>query len=152
MLSNLPWAGWSLEKPTYRERTVMKKNCGSKCFLGKNKSFPICTRGTCQENDKGLWAAYVRAREFGSKNKIKKSKKHPQKVYRKIAQKSRKMLKSRGYDVGKTLRNKRMRLRRTRHRGGAEGIVIEEGTGLNNFFHNIGVNPPSAPGETLFAQ
>jgi len=105
---NLPWAGWSNMKPTYKERTIMKKNCGSKCFLGPNKSFPICTAETCDINEKGIWASYIRSREWGSKNKKKKSGKYSQKIYRKIAQKSRKMLKKRGYDVGKTLRKKRM--------------------------------------------
>ncbi len=103
---NLPWAGWSSMKPTYHEKTVMKKNCGTRCFLGPKKAFPICSRGTCKVNDKGVWAAYVRSREYGSK--LKKSRKYSQRVYKNIAQKSRKMLKKRGYDVGKTLRKKRM--------------------------------------------
>lgn len=148
---NLPWAGWSTAKPSYRERTVMKKNCGSRCFLGPKKSFPICSRGTCEVNDKGVWAAYVRAREWGSKNKKKKSGKHSQKVYQKVAQKSRKMLKKRGYDVGKTLRKSRMRMRMRRGGDGSKGLVaVEDGAALNKFFGNIGVNHPATPDESLF--
>ena len=91
-MKNTPWSGWSLKNPSYHQRTVMKKNCGSKCFLGADKSFPICDKGTCNINDKGIWAAYVRSREFGSPRKIKTSKKHGKSYYRKIANKSKKML------------------------------------------------------------
>jgi hypothetical protein len=108
---NLPWSGWKLAKPSYKERTVMEDNCGTRCFLGKKKSFPICTRGTCVVNDKGVWAAYIRAREWGSKNKRVKAKNTTQKMYNKIAKITRKMLRERGYDVGKTLRKTRRRQR-----------------------------------------
>lgn len=86
------WAGWKRDKPSTRERTIMKKRCGKKCFLGPNKSFPICNKGTCKINKKGIWAAYIRAREWGSK-KMRVSKKHSKSVYNKIARKSRKLLK-----------------------------------------------------------
>ena len=104
---NLPWSGWTKTKPHYRERTVMKKECGKRCFLGQGKSFPICDKGTCNINDKGIWAAYVRAREFGSKRKVKTSKKHGKSYYRKIANKSKKMLKARGYNVGASAKRSR---------------------------------------------
>lgn len=35
-----------------------------KLFFGPNKSFPICTKNTCKVNKKGVYAAYVRAREY----------------------------------------------------------------------------------------
>ena len=105
---NLPWAGWKNDKPHSRsERNIMKEACGKKCFLGTENSFPICTKGTCDINNKGLWAAYIRAREWGSKNKKKKSSKYSRNYYKKIANKSRKILKKKGYDVGKTLKIRR---------------------------------------------
>jgi hypothetical protein len=51
------WSGWKKVKPSARERTMMKTKCGKKCFLGPNKSFPICNKGTCKINKKGVWAA-----------------------------------------------------------------------------------------------
>ena len=89
----LPWSGWSRVKPTKKERTLMKRKCGNKCFLGPNKSFPICSKGTCKINKKGVWAAYVRAREWSAKT-IRHSKTQSKKVYKAIARKSRKLLKS----------------------------------------------------------
>ena len=56
--------GWSKQQPGTRQRTVMMKKCGKKCFLGPNKSFPICTKNTCKVNKKGVRAAYMRAREY----------------------------------------------------------------------------------------
>jgi hypothetical protein len=88
--------------PGTHERTVMQKNCGSKCFLGPvgESCFPICTKNTCEVNDKGVYAAYVRAREYGSpKMHLKKHKKskiyghnHSKKLYRKIASKAKILL------------------------------------------------------------
>ena len=71
-------AGWAKQAPGTHERTVMKKKCGSKCFLGPiNEScFPICVKGTCKINTKGIYAAYVRAREYGSKRIRSGTKKH----------------------------------------------------------------------------
>jgi hypothetical protein len=89
--------------PGTHERTVMKKECGTKCFLGPtNEScFPICAKGTCKINIKGIYAAYVRAREYGSK-KMRSSgtsngHKHTKKTYQNIATKAKKMLKNRGF-------------------------------------------------------
>lgn len=56
--------GWSQEQPNTHQRTIMMNKCGKKCFLGPNKSFPICTKNTCKINKKGLYAAYIRAREY----------------------------------------------------------------------------------------
>lgn len=33
-------------------------------FLGPKKSFPICNKNTCKLNSKGVYAAYVRSRQF----------------------------------------------------------------------------------------
>lgn len=100
-------AGWKNKAPGTHARTVMQKDCGSKCFLGPvgESCFPICTTSTCKVNDKGVYAAYVRAREYGSPKMKRKSHKkhhlyghnHSKKVYRRIASKAKTMLKKRGY-------------------------------------------------------
>jgi hypothetical protein len=56
--------GWAQEQPKTHQRTIMMKKCGKKCFLGPNKSFPICTKNTCKVNKKGVYAAYIRAKEY----------------------------------------------------------------------------------------
>jgi hypothetical protein len=91
-------AGWSKQSPSTRERKTMKKKCGNKCFLGPtNEScFPICAKGTCKINNKGIYAAYVRAREYGSA-KMRSGHKHTKKIYHKIAARAKKMLKKRGF-------------------------------------------------------
>jgi hypothetical protein len=88
------------------ERTVMLEKCGSKCFAGPvgTKRFHICDAGTCKINPKGVWAAYVRSKEYGSKKMHRKpyittakerkgrKKRFTKKVYNQIASKTRKML------------------------------------------------------------
>jgi hypothetical protein len=66
---NVPWKGWKKEKPGYHQRTVMLKKCGKKCFLGPNKSFPICKKNTCKVSKKGVYAAYVRSRQYRTKGR-----------------------------------------------------------------------------------
>jgi len=56
--------GWSKEKPGTHERTVMLQKCGHSCFLGPNKTFPICTKGTCRINVRGVHAAFSRSRQW----------------------------------------------------------------------------------------
>jgi hypothetical protein len=80
---NVPWRGWKLEKPDYHQKTMMLKKCGKKCFLGPNKSFPICKKNTCKISRKGVYAAYVRARQYHrykiskkAQNRLKTTKKH----------------------------------------------------------------------------
>ena len=75
---------WADGRPNYRQRTIMWKKCGKKCFLGPRKSFPICTKNTCKRNKKGIHAAYVRAEEYITITGKQK--------YRRISQKARKML------------------------------------------------------------
>ena len=77
--------GWSKIQPGYHDRTLMMKRCGKKCFLGPRKTFPICARRTCKRNRKGIYSAYIRAREYMT---IKGNDK-----YRRISSKARKMLK-----------------------------------------------------------
>jgi hypothetical protein len=61
--------GWKLEKPGYKQKTTMMKNCGKKCFLGPNKSFPICKKNTCKVSSKGVYAAYIRSRQYRTKSR-----------------------------------------------------------------------------------
>lgn len=67
--------GWKNEKPGVRQRSIMLKHCGKKCFLGKNKSFPICKKNTCKVSSKGVYSAYIRAQQYHKKNVSKKAKK-----------------------------------------------------------------------------
>jgi hypothetical protein len=107
---HVPWAGWHKSAPFGAQRTRMYKKCGKKCFLGKktpgdkqHPDFPICTKGTCKINPKGVYAAYVRAKEWGNKPRSYKGKGHPrlrQKSYKRIARTAKKMLKKYGYRVG----------------------------------------------------
>ena len=70
---SMPWKGWSRVAPRGHARTVMLRKCGKKCFLGPRKSFPICSKGTCKVNRKGVYAAYVRARQWGKPRSAYKS-------------------------------------------------------------------------------
>jgi hypothetical protein len=74
--------GWKNEKPSYHQRSVMLKKCGKKCFLGTEKSFPICKKNTCKISSKGLYSAYIRARQYSSKGE----------KYRNIAKKAKQMI------------------------------------------------------------
>ena len=76
--------GWSKEKPSFHQKTIMMRNCGKKCFLGPKKTFPICKKNTCKRSRKGIYAAYVRAREYQSRTGSKK--------YSRIANKAKKLL------------------------------------------------------------
>lgn len=68
------WKGWKKEKPGTHQKTIMMKRCGKKCFLGPNKSFPICKKNTCKISKKGVYAAYVRARQYRRYKISKKAK------------------------------------------------------------------------------
>ena len=87
--SHAPWRGWKNEKPGYHEKTVMMKKCGKKCFLGPGKTFPICKKNTCKISRKGVYAAYIRSREYKT---IKGTKKYP-----KITKRAKQLLRSRKY-------------------------------------------------------
>jgi len=80
--------GWKNEKPSFHQRTVMLQKCGKKCFLGKNKSFPICKKNTCKISSKGVYSAYIRARQYSSKgNKYKNISKKAKKILIKMGDK-----------------------------------------------------------------
>ena len=78
--------GWKNQQPGTHQRTVMLQKCGKKCFLGPNKSFPICKKNTCKISSQGLYAAYIRARQYSSKGR----------KYKNIAKKANNMLISMG--------------------------------------------------------
>ena len=98
----VPWAGWGKQAPHGAQRTRMYKKCGKKCFLGKktpgdkqHPNFPICTKGTCKINPKGVYAAYIRAKQWGKKRSSYKGKAKPRlssKTYKRIAKKAEKIL------------------------------------------------------------
>jgi hypothetical protein len=67
------------DAPGTHERTLMRKRCGKKCFLGPNTSYPVCARHTCKITPEGALAAYIRARQW----------KHPT-----IAARARRLIKS----------------------------------------------------------
>ena len=84
---NIPWRGWKTEKPGQHQRTVMLNKCGKKCFLGPNKSFPICKKNSCTISKKGVYSAFIRARQYLSKtgkNKYKNISKKAKKILHKL--------------------------------------------------------------------
>ncbi len=74
--------GWKTQKPGFHQKTVMLQKCGKKCFLGQNKSFPICKKNTCKIISQGLYSAYIRARQYSSKGK----------KYKNISKKAKRMI------------------------------------------------------------
>jgi len=102
---SVPWKGWGKVSPKKtKTRTRMMKRCGKKCFLGPKKSFPICNKGTCKVNSKGVYSAYIRARQWGKPRSTYKTSKptHSRKVYKKIQKRAKTILKNRfGIIVGK---------------------------------------------------
>ena len=81
-----PTKGWSNLKPSRRQRTIMLKKCGKKCFLGSYKSFPICKKNTCKVSSKGVYSAYIRSRQYRTRGN----------KYRVVSKKAKKMLISKG--------------------------------------------------------
>ena len=70
---NVGWKGWKRERPNSHQKTQMLKKCGRKCFLGPKKSYPICKKNTCRRSRKGIYAAYVRSRQYHKRNISKKA-------------------------------------------------------------------------------
>ena len=106
----VPWAGWGKIAPKGSERTRMKKRCGKKCFLGPDKSFPVCAKGTCKVSAKGAYAAYIRAREWGKPARSYRGLARPsmkRSVYTRVARKAKSILRKKGYKVGKSDRRRR---------------------------------------------
>ena len=115
----IPWAGWAKLAPKGKQRKTMKKKCGKKCFLGPKESFPICKKNTCKVIDQGLWAAYIRAKEWGkpkSSYKGKAKPRHSRSVYTRAARNAKKMLEKRGYKVGKSATRKKRKSRNKKRR------------------------------------
>ena len=115
---SVPWNGWGKLAPHGVQRTRMYKKCGKKCFLGtktrgdkQHPDFPICAKGTCKINKKGLWAAYIRAREWGKKRSSYKTSKPSFKrsYYTRISRKAKRMLEKIGVKVGQKNRTKKYR-------------------------------------------
>lgn len=101
----VPWKGWHKKAPFGKQRTRMYRKCGSKCFLNKKSlGFPICNKGTCDISSKGLWAAYIRAKQWGNAKQSYKGRSKPRlsrKSYKRVANKARRMLTRRGFKVGR---------------------------------------------------
>ena len=107
----VPWAGWHKKAPFGKQRTEMYKRCGKKCFLGSktpddksHPDFPICNKGTCKINPKGVYSAYIRSKEWGNKKSTYKGKGHPRlkkNNYKTIGNKAKKILKKFGIKIGK---------------------------------------------------
>ena len=100
---SVPWKGWAKKSPNMHQRRSMKKRCGKKCFLGPKVSFPVCAKDTCKVNSKGLWAAYIRAKEWGKPRRSYRSKarpRHRRSDYTRVANKAKKELNNRGCKVG----------------------------------------------------
>jgi hypothetical protein len=56
--------GWKKLSPGVTERRKMLATCGKRCFLGPKMSYPICVRGTCKVDRRGVQSAYNRARQY----------------------------------------------------------------------------------------
>ena len=92
---SVPWAGWGKLAPNTKQRKKLLDKCGKKCFLGPDLSFPICPKNSCKVNKKGLYAAYIRSRQWGKKSSSYKGKSRPrrkQSVYNRISRKAKKLL------------------------------------------------------------
>lgn len=88
---------WKKDAPNDKERALMLKKCGKKCFLGPGTSFPICTRKTCDINRRGVQSAYSRAREWAAITAKKKHTSENAKAYRKyveVAKRAKRILKN----------------------------------------------------------
>ena len=134
----------------------MLKKCGSKCFLGKrgSESFPICAvrgnRISCQPNDKGLWAAYIRAREWGKSRRTYKGKARPRyrrRTYTNVARKARAMLRKRGQYVGGGGGGASRTTSKYVGRGGGGAVTVHPhiGPGFQEF--GAGKGRPRAPSD-----
>ena len=84
---------WSRDSPNGRERTKMAKKCGErKCFLGPNKSFPICRKNTCTRDMRGVRAALYWAQSLrdtrGDKRKYAEIQKKAEEILRRSTRRS----------------------------------------------------------------
>ena len=68
--------GWGKKSPrTRRERQRVYDKCGRKCFLGKDLSFPVCSKYTrkCKRDRAGVCAARYRADQYDHKEIARKA-------------------------------------------------------------------------------
>jgi hypothetical protein len=59
--------GWDDRAPmTKKERAKVAKKCGSRCFAGPNRSYPMCSKDSrvCGTDCMGARAAFSRARQY----------------------------------------------------------------------------------------
>jgi hypothetical protein len=105
------WAGWRGKSPNKTQRRKMMKRCGKKCFLGPNLSFPICAKGTCRKNKRGIMSAYIRAKQWGKHKSFYKNywgkPRMKRKVYTRAAKKARKLMGWKKGGGGKKSRHRR---------------------------------------------
>lgn len=83
--------GWRKQSPGTHERTLMMRRCGKKCFLGPNKTFPICKKRTCKIDRRGVQAAFIRASQWGYKSIARRAKKILKTLKRKATSLKRKL-------------------------------------------------------------
>jgi len=114
------WSGWRGNSPNKKQRKTMRKRCGKKCFLGPNLSFPICAKGTCRRNKRGIMSAYIRAKQWGKPKSFYKNywgkPRMKRKVYTRVVKKARKLM-------GRKKGGRRTKRRRGR-RGGVPVPVV----------------------------
>ena len=68
--------GWAKKAPrTRRERKRVRDKCGDYCFLGKDMSFPVCSKNTrkCRRDRAGVCAAKYRADQHDYKEIARKA-------------------------------------------------------------------------------
>ena len=65
--------GWRKQAPSKKQRRTMRKSCGSTCFLGAKGRFPICKKRTCKVDKRGVYAAFIRAKQWGHSAIAKKA-------------------------------------------------------------------------------
>jgi hypothetical protein len=89
---SITYKSWNRNKPSVHQRTLQMKRCGKKCFLGSEKSFPICNTGTCKLSKGGLISAYIRAREMTRRARDRTINKHRTSYYYTVAKKAKNLL------------------------------------------------------------
>ncbi len=83
---------WTRMSPGTHERTLMYRRCGKTCFLGTQKSFPICRKNTCSVSPAGVQTAYIRAREMTRRAKDGTIHSHNKSYYSRIANRAKRIL------------------------------------------------------------
>jgi len=84
-----PSKGWRKSSPHKgTERHILSKQCGNKCFLGPNESFPICAvhrhntpKSRCKFDCRGILSAYRRSRQYKYDNISRKALKLAKKLH-----------------------------------------------------------------------